>query len=455
MAGENSHLRFPKRSGYLSSGHPKPGDPGIRSERGERNARRREAGLRIVATEMENSPIAQEERSRPRVGRKSNRTFDNRGGLAPLSTQIDPVGRQLLDELDPEDPAYRSKYRGIIAEHTRVWEELGATPLIIDFSNVQEPIAPQRLHPSHKLSQHPERPLYVWAFKNAHAAYPQKSDEGRRHREEWYWEQMDKGMLPPTFNPYAPGSPKHHAFENRHVLVDDRPTSKTFSAVTRRDTGEPQEVLDTPRQLRARARRKLQAGGKLSEEEFVALCGKPIEEWDLEELAKGRTKDINGEFKGRAPSAYMARETQERIETLFKQRVRGSMNETTVNALSTLSQVLDNDDVDMRGKPVVAASTKVDVAKFLVEHLLGKPKQTVESDISVKLQGVLASVMVAPEHAMPPAGSTDPVSPTGRMFAGQRGYRQDYEDSELKALERAGIIDAVVVDDDDLEEGGE
>jgi hypothetical protein len=139
---------------------------------------------------------------------------------------------------------------------------------------------------------------------------------------------------------------------------------------------------------------------------------------------------------------------------VFKQRVRGSMNETTVKALSLLASLLDNDDTDHKGRPVVAASTKLDASKFLVEHLLGKPTQRTETDISVKLSGMLASVMVSPEMSLPdPLNPTQPIAGTGRMLAGQRGQRLDYEDTELLALTQAGyvdpIMDAEVVDDDD------
>ena len=449
MAGANSDLRFPKRSGHLSKGHPRPGDAGIKGPRGEKNAQRRAAGVRIVATEMENSPLAQEELSRPRRGKTFDHT-DHKGRPAPLSTQMDEVGRALLEELDPEDPHYLRKYKGIIAEHSRVWEPLGATPMVIDFSNVMEPIDPRRIHPSSPRSQHPMRGLYAWAKQNAHKYDPRKGAEGQLYREMWYFEQMEKGILPPDFNPYAPGSVRHDAFENRMIINDDRETTTKLSNRTSKATGEAMPVLDTARQLRARARRKMKSGLRLTDEEFVELCGKPIEAWDLEELAKGRPKDKNGAFSGHSPSQYMARETQERIETLFKQKVRGSMNVATVDALSTLHGVLNNDDYDFKGKPVVAASTKVDVAKFLVEHLLGKPTQRVESDISVKLQGILAGVMVAPEHALPD-DPTSPVGPTGRYFAGQRGSRSDYQDTELLALERAGIVDAQIVQDEEEE----
>lgn len=324
--------------------------------------------------------------------------------------------------------------------HLPVWEEIGATPLVLDFTNVQESLRPERRHPTLAGSKHPERTIYQWAKRRAYEIDARTGPEGTSRRNEWYWDQIDRGKLPDDFNPYVPGSQKHDAFEERVTLVDTRPALANGQVPNL-------PVLQTPKQLRARARRKAARGIRLTDEEFELLCGKPIVEWDVEELAKGYPKDKNGDFR-RHPPAYMSLELRERVESLFKQRVRGSMNETTVDALSILKGILANEGVDHRGKPLVAASTKLDAAKFLVEHLLGKPKQTVETDISVKLQGILAGVMVSPEMALPTQPEL-PVGPTGRMIAGQRGHRSDHDDAELRTLRDMGVIDAEIVGEDD------
>lgn len=456
MGGKNSSLRFPDNSSIYSGNHARSTDNfTVNPERSKANALRREAGVFVVSTEMSKSPLAQEAASRPRRHRRSQRTehsqVDHAGNPSPLSTQIDDEGILLLEALDPEDPHYLSKRRGIIAHHTRVWEPIGATPLVIDFSNVQEPINPQRLPPSAKGSQHPQVPLYKWAKAQAHKHDPRSGVEGRATRNDWYWDQMDRGNLPHDFNPYRPGSPAYNAFAERVSLRDDRPQRANNSKYT----GDA-PVLMTPRQIRSRARRKAAAGERLTDEEFVALYDKPLEEWDIEELAAGRPKDVNGQFRGRAPGKYLQREIAERAENLFKTKVRTGMNGLTVSALEVMQAIIDNDDYDVRGKPVVAASTKLDASKFLIEHLLGKPKQHVENDIGARLSTILAGVMVAPEVAPPMTdsyGNHLPVTPTGRMLAGQRGHRTDYVDEQVLALERAGVIDAVVVDDDDDEEG--
>ena len=463
MGGENSHITFTKRSSIRSDTHPRSDNDfsNYRNpERAREAALRREAGVYEVAKELPNSPLAEEASRRPRSHRRGQRgehtQLDHAGNPSPLSTQVDDEGLELLHQLDIEfrdnysDPKYIRRRRGIISNHSKVWEPIGATPLVIDFSNIQEPISPHRLAPSARGSQHPQVPLYRWAKSQAHVHDPRKGVEGRQSRNEWYWEQMSRGNLPPDFNPYRPGSPAHNAFNERVSLLDDRPQAKGNPKFT----GDA-PVLMTPRQVRSRARRKATAGERLTDEEFLVLFKKPMEEWDAEELAEGRVKDKNGNFRGIRAGEYLSRELRERADSLFKDKVRKSMNTSTITALSVLEDILKNEDTDVKGKPVVAASTKLDAAKFMVEHLLGKPKATVETDIGAKLQGILAGVMVSPEMALPAPGSNDPVGPTGRMLAGQRGYRSDYVDEQMKALTAVGYIDAEVVEDDAEEDEGD
>jgi len=155
----------------------------------------------------------------------------------------------------------------------------------------------------------------------------------------------------------------------------------------------------TPKQIRARARRRSDTPGEmgtLTAREQTALLGKPMEEWDLEELARGRPRDKNGNFTGVAPK-WVTRAMHEKSIELFKEMMRTDMRSHTVRAMEVLRELLDNEDIDDKGKPIVAPGVKADTAKFLLEHLLGKPTQPIEADISIKLQGILGSVLVQPD----------------------------------------------------------
>lgn len=195
--------------------------------------------------------------------------------------------------------------------------------------------------------------------------------------------------------------------------------------------------LLTPKQIRARARRKAQKNRRelMSEAEFDALY-KPIEEWDLEELARGRPRNIDGNFRGRKPG-WITREVHERAMEQFQLAIKTEMSAQSITALETLKYVLDNEETDDRGKPLVPASTKNQAAMFLLEHVVGKPKQHVQQDISVRLQGILGSVMVNPHEGLSPADQ-----------GGAGGY-------ELAHYPGHTIPIGVDNSDDDLEPGGE
>lgn len=207
--------------------------------------------------------------------------------------------------------------------------------------------------------------------------------------------------------------------------------------------------LLTPKQIRARARRRAAKTSKqarnqpiMSEVEFEALY-KPIEEWDIEELAHGRPRDHNGAFSGLKPK-WVTREVHERAMEAFQMAIRTGMNRLTPDALSTLQWVIENDERDERGKPIVPASAKNQAAMFLVEHVVGKPKQRVEQDISVKLQGILGSVMVNPNQALAPPEQ------------GGEGMRVGHLPGVTVPMGLPGSVPGEVVDDDeDLDMGSE
>lgn len=160
--------------------------------------------------------------------------------------------------------------------------------------------------------------------------------------------------------------------------------------------------LLTKKQIRTRARRRAQKTQILTDEEGDYLYEKPLEEWDLEELAHGRPRNKKGHFKGPSPM-WITPAVQEASRERFVHMVRNQVYATTGDALQTLTDILKNEDVDGRGRPIVAAGTKLDAAKFLIEHVIGKPTQRIENDVSVKLQGILGAVMVNPSD-MPGGG---------------------------------------------------
>lgn len=153
--------------------------------------------------------------------------------------------------------------------------------------------------------------------------------------------------------------------------------------------------LLTPKQIRARARRKMKRKEFITEQEQDYLYQKPVEDWDLEELARGRPRNSKGTFTGPRPK-WISAQVHEAAMERYTAAVKTDMRATTVDALETIRWIINNDEVDDKGKPVVPAGTKLEASKFLLEHVVGKPTQRVEADVSVKLQAILGQVLVNP-----------------------------------------------------------
>lgn len=182
-----------------------------------------------------------------------------------------------------------------------------------------------------------------------------------------------------------------------------KPSGKVIDAGTDPRPRTSDGKLLTDKQIRARARRKYQRMQRSQEkmignEEFEWLF-KPIEEWSLRELALGRPLPPDGKIPRGPKPQWVTMEVHERSMELFVKAIKSQMNANTIDALSAMTEIINDNRVDHRGRPLVAPSVKMDAAKFLLEHIVGKPKQHITQDISVKLQGLLGSVMVNPEQA--------------------------------------------------------
>ena len=211
-------------------------------------------------------------------------------------------------------------------------------------------------------------------------------------------------------------------------IIDDRPASQAdFSG-----RGNP-NLLMTHAQVNRRANRRAAKGKRITKEAWNATM-KPIEEWDEEELARGRPRNAGGTFTGPKPK-FLPREVHERAVERFKGIVRSEMNYQTLSALKTVETVLKSEEVDHRGKPIVSAGVKIQAATFLIEHVIGKPTQPINTDVSVKLQGILGTVMVNPVE----------MQGNDQYTAAHMGARAIAGAPQVDS----GIIEAEVIDDED------
>jgi hypothetical protein len=148
-----------------------------------------------------------------------------------------------------------------------------------------------------------------------------------------------------------------------------------------------------PRQIRNRLRRR---EGKLGRdlELYVKHGGmKPLDEWDLEELSRGRPRDRNGQWGGRGPGWVTPAVVKEAKRRLLDHAF-GSLAGHADLAIKTIADLLKSKAVDDNGKPIVDSRTRLEAAKFVIEHIIGKPKATVEIGADDAVRQALARALV-------------------------------------------------------------
>jgi hypothetical protein len=141
-----------------------------------------------------------------------------------------------------------------------------------------------------------------------------------------------------------------------------------------------------------KARREARKAGNALEQLY-----KPIEEWDDEELARGRPRAADGSFRGRSPG-WVTRELHEESIRRFTTITQNEMRALVPAAIENIAKIAGDTSCDEKGKPNTPAAVRLAANQWIVEHLVGKPKQRLEADISVKLQGILAEALVSPDQ---------------------------------------------------------
>lgn len=156
----------------------------------------------------------------------------------------------------------------------------------------------------------------------------------------------------------------------------------------------PRELKQEPKNARARLRR----GHAKASTDMALLANyrKPIEEWDIEELAHGRPRNDHGDFRGRPPvwiTSIVMAEAKRRLRTMATDELAANVGD----AIKVVTDLMNSDDRDDDGRLIVDARTRLDAAKFVVDHVLGKAKVRVDVDTGENLKQMLASALVMPD----------------------------------------------------------
>ncbi|WP_326561390.1 hypothetical protein [Micromonospora sp. NBC_01796] len=149
------------------------------------------------------------------------------------------------------------------------------------------------------------------------------------------------------------------------------------------------ELSRRPDQIRKRLARGMNVDRDYAAGVEVGII-KPVEEWDPAELAHGRPRASDGSFRGATPkwiTPKVIAEAQRRL----KSRARGLLLEHVESAAKVLGELMRDPNTDDR--------VRADIAKFTIDHAIGKAQIKVDADISVGPRDFLVqAIMVEDEH---------------------------------------------------------
>ncbi len=160
------------------------------------------------------------------------------------------------------------------------------------------------------------------------------------------------------------------------------------------DNGKPKS--DRPIS-RAHRQRKINPKSKKAVDALIEDHGwKPIEEWSLTELAKGRPADKNGKFSG-SPPKWVTPEVLAQVRKRHKQMISDGVQEMAEDAITLMHRLMHDDDVDDNGKPITPAATKFAAAKYILDQTIGAPIAKVEVEANHRVSFLMNAVIVNPD----------------------------------------------------------
>jgi len=158
---------------------------------------------------------------------------------------------------------------------------------------------------------------------------------------------------------------------------------------------DPETLSVKPAQIRRRLRRNV--GTKHHKEDLELLIRhagfKPIEEWDLEELARGMPKNKRGRFSGKPPT-WITPDIMREAKKRLLAHTNALIGEQVDKAMEVIVGLMTDETVDDKGRPCVDAATKLKCAQFIIEHVKGKATTILELESTDVVRQAIASAIV-------------------------------------------------------------
>jgi len=178
--------------------------------------------------------------------------------------------------------------------------------------------------------------------------------------------------------------------------------------------------------IRERARRKAEKADVSAEIEL--LYKKPLDQWDDEELTRGRPRGPDGTFRGARPK-WLTPALQEERRRRLRQLMADDLGTFAADALRVIHAVMMDKSRDEAGKPVVPASVRVDVGKYLLDQFMGKATATVDVNAGNTLVELLGDVLVNPD------GNPSHMIIEGSVVEDDPAYAED-DDGPVRLVDR-------------------
>ena len=148
--------------------------------------------------------------------------------------------------------------------------------------------------------------------------------------------------------------------------------------------------------IRHNARRRAAKKAANLGSEIAIVYEKPIEQWDDEEIARGRPRGSDGTFRGRKPK-WLTPALQAERQRRHRQLMADELSTFAGDALRVLHQVLMDKSTDDDGKARVPASVRVDVGKYLVDQVMGKATAQIDVTTHEPLMDLMGAILVNPD----------------------------------------------------------
>lgn len=151
----------------------------------------------------------------------------------------------------------------------------------------------------------------------------------------------------------------------------------------------PREKSTKPAAVSNRLRRANQKFAE-AKADVELLYKKPIEEWDFEELQRGKPRGANGKFSGGRPkwlTPVIMAEAQARLRTVTQEQ----LGMYAGSAIDVMNELMTSSRVPM---------VRFQAAKYVLDQVIGLPTQRMEVKGEVEFHSMLADVIVNPDGEM-------------------------------------------------------